>query len=466
MTTMREPSRLGRLKAQYRQVVPREKVRDDILRAMDRHLAPETPWPPVPSVPYRSLRRPIIAGALAASALTATVLLFSGTRGPRSLEVVVSAVSGQAFSEGERRRALGPEAHVPEGHRLRTSASSTLETRVGAHRVAVNPESSLLLESLQPQNLVFRLERGWATWTVSPLTPGAHLRVLAGDLSIDVVGTVFTVERDDVCSRLSVQSGRVAISYKGAPGAMQAGESRRFCPPVPVPVGSEPTAREPGAAQGDVARDTDKKTQPTAVLRGPEEPHPASPRRPASLEAAAAASVATARTRPEALSEEERLYRDASRLEDQPWSRGRRLQAYLERFPDGTFAEDALLQLIRLSYAEGNAREVIRLADQFLRRHHHGRRTHEVQLLYVQSSIESNLPPGDSLPVLESLLPHLGALPASEREQATYLAILTYCRSRRTEACEKWSERYLDEFPHGRYASEVRRSRMESAGSR
>jgi hypothetical protein len=185
-----------------------------------------------------------------------------------------------------------------------------------------------------------------------------------------------------------------------------------------------------------------------------------SARRPAGV---AVASVAPARVPPEAWSEEERLFRDASRPGDNAWERARRLHVYLARFPEGTFAEDALFQLIRLSYADGKAAQVLRLSDQFLRRYHHGRRTKAVQLLHVQSSVELGLPPSRSLSVLESLLPHLASLPRSEREQAAYLAILAYCGSPRTPMCTRWRERYLGEFPHGRYAPEVRNSQLEAA---
>jgi hypothetical protein len=461
VTGPREPGRLGKLRAQYRQVVLREKIRDEILRTMDRHFSSGAAWGSVRSAPSRSFRWPVIAGTTAASALVATILLLSGGRESHSFDAVVSAVSGQAFSEGESTRILAPEVHVPEGQRLRTSGSSTLETQVGAHHVAVSPESSLLLESLQPQDLVFRLERGGATWSVSPLAPGGHLRVLAGDVWVEVVGTVFTVERHGSCSSVSVQSGRVVISHKGTVGEMQAGESRRFCPLASTAPAAEPTQTAAGGTQGRTPREAEKKEQPARPVRIREAAPSAPARRLASLGGGPTTSVATAPAGPEDLSEEERLFRDAARAGSDAWTRARRLQDYLERFPEGTFAEDALFQLIRLSYVEGNPAQVIRLGDQFLRRHQHGRRAHEVQLLYVQSSIESSLPPGQSLPVLESLLPHLGALPPREREQATYLAILTYCSSHRTQLCAQWSERYLEEFPNGAYASEVRRNHTE-----
>jgi hypothetical protein len=305
------------------------------------------------------------------------------------------------------------------------------------------------------------------TWTVSPLGPGGRLRVLAGDLSVEVVGTVFSVERYGECSSVSVHSGRVAIAHKGNTGEVRAGESRRFCPALATVTAPLPAERESTGASTNSVRDTERKvaseaptTHASSVQKGDERPL-APVRRLASVVATSPAGHSPMRA--ESLSEEERLFRDASRVEGDARWRGRRLQDYLARFPDGTFAEDALFQLIRLSYSDGYAAGVVRLSDQFLRRYHRGRRTIEVQLLYVQSSIELGLPPSRSLVVLESLLPHLGSLSRSHREQAIYLAILAYCGSPAAQSCGPWIDRYLGEFPQGIYAPRVRRSQMERA---
>ena len=464
MTIPREPSRLARLKAQYRQVILRDEVRDNILRTIDQHLSSELE-------PTRSTEEPsrsrVVMGAAAVFALATAVLLVLGLRRPQKLEAVVSAVSGQALSDGENPRVLVPDVRVSEGQRLRTFASSALETRVGKHLMAVSSDSSLWIESLRPQDLRFRLERGQVTWTVSPLGPGGRLHVLAGDLSVEVVGTVFSVERNDECSSVWVRSGRVAIAHKGITGEVRAGESRRFCPALATVTEPLPTERESAGASTNSVRDTERMVAGTApttlassVQKGDERPL-APVRRLASVVATSPAGHSPVRA--ESLSEEERLFRDASRGDR---GRGRRLQDYLARFPDGTFTEDALFQFIRLSYTDGDAAEVVRLSDQFLRRYHRGRRAIEVQLLYVQSSIELGLPPSQSLLVLESMLPHLGSLSRSQREQAIYLAILAYCGSPETQSCGPWIDRYLEEFPQGIYAPRVRRSHMERANRR
>jgi hypothetical protein len=372
-------------------------------------------------------------------------------RSPRALQAVVSTVHGEAYTTGNRPSVLVPKARVPEGQRLRTSASGSLETRVGKHLVAVGPNSDLGLDSLRPSDLRFRLERGSVTMTVSPLGPDGHLRVFAGELSVEVVGTVFRVERDGNCSSVSVRSGRVAVSYQGRPGTLGAGESRQFCPAM-NPVSASP------AVGNERAEDAPRPNPSAQTAQGREE-RPSGPgRKLAALETTP--SLRSSRTpRPSGPSDEERLFVEASRPDGDAWSRARRLQDYLVHFPEGTFAEDALFRLVRLSYADGNSAQVVRFSDQFLRRHQGGRRATEVRLLYVQSAVELGLPASQSLGALESLLEHLDSLPRSQHEQATYLAVLTYCGQHRSSLCTQWIERYLAAFPRGTYAADVRRNR-------
>jgi ferric-dicitrate binding protein FerR (iron transport regulator) len=456
--TTREPSGLRRLKEQYRQVVLREEIREKILQAISQpSSSADRSSSPIALFPRSTTRRIVCLGAVA---VAVCALFVWGLGRTEKLDVVVSAVHGQAFSEGTGTRLLGPDSHVVEGRRLRTSASSTLETKVGANTVAVGADSSLLLESLNTKELKFRLEHGWVTLSVAPLSAGKRLWVYAGDLSVEVVGTKFTVKREGACSSVSVRSGRVATTYKGIAVLVGAGEERQFCPsPVETMASASIPALEKKLAQvpdaeGKVVRETMGKPAPRPSVH--EVPLPA---KQGGARTLPPAEMPVART--EVLSDEERLFRAASRTEGDAGARADRLQEYLARFPNGMFTEEALFQLVRGSYAGANPSQVVRFSEQFLRRFHRGRRVSEVQLLYVQSRIEMGQPPGQSLPVLESLLSHLGSLPRNQREQATYLAILAYCGSTRPQLCRQWTDRYLQQYPHGLYADQVRRSQGE-----
>jgi hypothetical protein len=465
--TTHEQSRLARLREQYRKVVLREEVRAQVLKALAQQTSSAAPAASRGMGASAWSRWRSIGLAAVAGAVVGCILLVWSTRGPEKLEVVVSAVEGQAFSEGAGTRPLAPQARVAEGQRLRTAPASAMETKVGAHRIVVSAQSALVLESLRPRDLRFQLERGSVTMTVAPLGPGGRLRVSAGDLSVEVVGTVFSVQREGDCSAVSVRSGRVAVFHQGTRGEIRAGEERRFCN---APAGGAPAMRGRGGAAAPSAGEVRDSKRPGIA----EVPSPVPPlTRPRDERPAAATSerepgplIAPAeQPRTEELSDEERMFRDASRIGGDAASRVLRLQEYLACFPEGMFAEDALFQLIRDSYATANPGQVLRFSEQFLARHHRGRRTSEVQLLYVQSLIEMGLPPGQSLAVLESLLSHLDALPPSQREQATYLAILAYCGAPKPLLCRQWIDRYLERYPHGLYAAQVRRSQMERGSS-
>jgi hypothetical protein len=447
--TSDETNPLRRLKAEYRQIVLRDEVRETILRRLA-----EQPTNRATARPARSPRRPGFGrAAWVAVAFAGGVLVAWGLQGrrPARLSAVVSAISGQAFSDGGETRALGPKLPVYEGQRLRTSASGTVATKVGDHVVAVGADSGLVLESLRPQDLRFRLERGSVRLTVAPLGPDGRLRIFAGDLSIEVVGTVFEVRREGDCSLVSVHAGRVHTWFQGHAGEVHQDEERRFCDVVAPPPTAVPT--EPSA--GGAARDVGKKVAAptTAPARKLDE------RSYAIREALTPPPVLPPPASGQPLSDEERRFRDASRARGAASSLA--LREYLARYPNGTFAEDALFQLIRDSYAAGNSMQVLDDAQQFLRRFQRGSRANEVRLLYVHSSIEMGLPPGQSLDILASLLSRLDSLPRTQQEPATYLAVLAYCGAPRQALCRLWADRYLDRYPTGRYAAEVRRSQME-----
>lgn len=459
--TTRKPSHLQRLVMQSRQVVLRDEIREKILQGIEQHLSTTDPNEnSVESSARRARWRSLGWGAVAAVAVGCSLLVW-GLRRPEKLDLVVSTVYGQAFSEGAGTRMLSPNTHVSEGQWLRTSAASAMETKVGGHTVAVSADSNLLLESLKAKELKFRLERGGVTLTVSPLSPGKRLRVFAGDLSVEVVGTVFTVKRDGGCSSVSVRSGRVATGYKGMAGVVSAGEERRFCPPsdekvamTSLPSQSKAEVQVPEAAEETVMAETLERSAPQRSI--PDLPLPSRRGRSRTMPPAG-----TPVPQAEVLSDEERLFRAASRSEGDASARIVRLQEYLARFPNGMFTEEALFQLIRNNYAAAAPAQVIHFADQFLQQFHGGRRTSEVQLLYLQSRIEMGQPPSQSLGVLESLLSHLDSLPRNQREQATYLAILTYCGSSNSQACRPWIHRYLEQYPNGFYADRIRRSLSE-----
>jgi hypothetical protein len=445
-----EPTLRRRLEAKYRQVRLRDEVREQIRGT----LAEGSGWTR-PAGSNRMARRwlglPSIAWGAMAVAFAAGALVAWGLRGRGSarLDAVVSGVAGQAVADGVH--PLGPRAHVREGQRLHTSAASTVEAKVGAHVVAVNADSDVVLESLRPRDLRFRLDRGSVRLTVAPLERNGRLRIFAGELSVEVVGTVFEVRRAAGCSSVAVRAGRVATWFQGATGELRAGDQRRFCDgPAPVPT----TTRAAPSPSAPAALGATATAKTTALPAGQPREQAGSP----AIARLVPAAVWPAAEPPSGarLSDEERMFRDAARTTGDPSTCAARLQEYLTRFPNGMFVEDALYRLIRDSYAAADSARVVDHSRQFLRRFQRGGRAREVRLLYVHSLIESGAPPAESFDVLASLLSRLDSLPGSQQEQANYLAVVAYCGARRP-LCRHWADRYLDRYPRGLYAAEVRR---------
>jgi hypothetical protein len=226
---------------------------------------------------------------------------------------------------------------------------------------------------------------------------------------------------------------------------------------------AEPSPTEPSVPSGSAARIASRRVaaKTTALPTAQDRDEQSHPSKAGLAPPPTMPPAEPARSQP--LSDEERMFRDASHGSGEASSRALRLQEYLARYPNGIFAEDALFQLIRDSYAAADAARVLDYSRQFLRRFRRGSRASEVRLLYVHSLIEMGLPPGQSLDILESLLSRLDSLPRSQQEEATYLAVLAYCGAPRPPLCRSWAERYLERYPRGLYAGEVRKSQMERA---
>lgn len=105
-----------------------------------------------------------------------------------------------------------------------------------------------LLDVLQNSERAFvvALRTGQARFNVVPGGPRAW-RVECGPVSVDVVGTIFSVERSPVAIKVRVERGRVLVSGEGVPDRVArigANES------ILVPIASLPPTPSAGAGQG------------------------------------------------------------------------------------------------------------------------------------------------------------------------------------------------------------------------
>jgi len=80
-----------------------------------------------------------------------------------------------------------------------------------------------------PDRVVALLDRGGARFEVVR-DPSRRFRVEAGEVAVEVLGTVFTVERSGPRARVAVERGRVRVSWPGGEQILEAGAGGLFPP--------------------------------------------------------------------------------------------------------------------------------------------------------------------------------------------------------------------------------------------
>ena len=106
------------------------------------------------------------------------------------------------------------------------------------------PAARLMVLADEPERQELRLDEGTADFEVQPRRQGAF-RVVAGDVTVEVLGTAFTVERAAGRVRVAVARGRVAVRWPGGRETLDAGGAGWFPPDEPAPVAADVEAAEP-----------------------------------------------------------------------------------------------------------------------------------------------------------------------------------------------------------------------------
>jgi transmembrane sensor len=134
---------------------------------------------------------------------------------------------------------------VASAAREAPSPSPTLRLADGSSAAPLEPGSTLTLVEESSRRVAVDLGRGRARFDVVP-APARSFSVRAGDVTVFVVGTVFTVERVADRVGVAVERGRVRVDWGLGRRQLDAGESGWFPPLV---VGMTRTTRDPTAAK-------------------------------------------------------------------------------------------------------------------------------------------------------------------------------------------------------------------------
>lgn len=125
---------------------------------------------------------------------------------------------------------------VPQ--RVATGASPSSVSFADAE-LALAPWTTALLVGDAASGPLVVIDRGGAEFEVAPRGPRPPLVVTAGAVRVTVVGTRFTVTREDDAATVAVAHGAVDVLYRGATARVGAGERWR---PPDASVGAAPAA--------------------------------------------------------------------------------------------------------------------------------------------------------------------------------------------------------------------------------
>lgn len=322
-----------------------------------------------------------------ALALSASLLLLFGwlslTRGGEAGQLaLVSGDSSSVLSSQREPRT----AHFTDGSQIELSGETRLEVLRNDAR-----------------SFVTALRRGSVWFDVKP-GGSRHWVVEAGELSVEVVGTRFLVERDSSGARVRVAHGIVIVRGERVPeGSMRLTAGKSFALPAPGHVRAAPSGEA---------------LPPGALEIAPQPAVPSAGTRSSEALPTAAGSAAAARPVPESTDEVERFLRvaDAARRQGDNAAAVRAFDAAWQRSAPG----DARRGLTALSLA---------------------------RLLIGHD-------PARAARILRS---SLSDMPQALAEDASARLVEAEGRAGHREAARQAAADYLQRFPGGRRADEVRR---------
>jgi len=269
------------------------------------------------------------------------------------LGLAVAAAAIVAWTVGDE----ATTAPNPSSSRIVTQGDAT-RVELGEVTLDVAPHTTVLTTGSDADGWLLTLQGGEVRASVPARAARPSFVVRAASVRVEVVGTVFSVSRDDGAVGVRVEEGAVTVTNEGQALRLREGESWRSAPEATARNVGSPTERLPPADAVEAAPTGDRESMEDS--RGEPPPEQLGSRvlfqRAQRLEA----------TAPERAL---RLYRQAARGSDgwaanalYAWGRleidlGHRdrgaatLRRYLERFPEGHNAADARELLARLGEA-------------------------------------------------------------------------------------------------------------------
>ncbi len=277
---------------------------------------------------------------------------------------------------------------LPTAPKIASPMGAPLRLRDGSLATPLAPDSALALVSESPQRAELALGRGRARFEVVPSPSRRVFAVQAGDVTVTVLGTIFTVERVADRIGVDVERGTVRVDWKIGTRLLHKGESGWF-PPLLVDSAGQTAAPAPrvAAVAGVAKRDTETK-------------RPARAETPETAEGllAQADSERVAGRAEQGAVLLRRLLRDHAHDARAPlaaFTLGRLLLMELDRpreaaaafaevrtlAPGGSFVEDALAREVEAWQRAGDADKVRLRAREYVKLYPSGRRVDTIRIL-------------------------------------------------------------------------------------
>lgn len=367
------------------------------------------------------VRKGVAPVALACAAAAAALLLLREPRAAAPSDAARAAAPAGAAARVDNRRTTAPPAREP----LRWANGaplSSVEVASGAPartlalsdgtRVSLSAGTRLATREATRERTELALERGRVRFEVQPQRARSFAVTSAG-LRVEVVGTIFTVERAPDSERVAVEveHGRVRVHAHDLPARgeqLDAGQRLAWSAPVP----SEPAALERSSAPGAPApADTSAPARGAATTA-------IAPR--ASARGAAATATAT------------RVHASASELADDP---------------------RALLALADAARAENRPAQAARALERLVARHPGSEHAPLAALTLGRLQLDALHQPGPAARSLRRAL-ELG-LPQALHEDALARLVQAHAEARDGAAARRAASEYRARFPRGRWRASV-----------
>lgn len=158
-----------------------------------------------------------------------------------------TVASGSVAERGSARGAAGPAIARVDGSaigEIATAESDAIVSLNDGSELRVSPQTRLLPLELSERAVVLHLLRGRTRFSVKPGGPRRWV-IEAGGASVEVVGTKFTVEREQGVVSVQVEEGKVLVrsaAIEDGVARLTAGESLVVPPPSDAKVAPAPTA--------------------------------------------------------------------------------------------------------------------------------------------------------------------------------------------------------------------------------